>query len=197
MSVRCEGCDRTYDESRFEGGRTIWCACGRRVGVRLEPSWPRSGDAPRFIADAMLGRLARWLRLLGVDCAWDPEIADADLVRRSLEEERIVLTRDRSLPDEWWVSTIHVLPTDEWPEQLVDVMRHFGLAGETRLFSRCADCNRRLEPVSASEVSDRVPDDVTQQGLALHRCPACDRLFWDGSHTDRMRAFVERVLAEI
>ena len=69
-------------------------------------------------------------------------------------------------------------------------------AYDGRNFRRCADCNRPLEPVEASEVAGRIPEDVLEQQLPLHRCPGCDRLFWPGSHTDRMRAFVDSVLAE-
>jgi len=196
MHVPCEGCGRTYEEARFEGGRTIWCTCGRRVGLRLEPAWRDAAGPPRFIADAMLGRLARWLRLLGFDCAWDPEISDEALVRRGLEEERLVLTLDRALGDDWWVSTIHVIETRAWPEQLAEVVRRFDLARAIDLFARCGDCNLPLERVAAERVAGRVPADVLERGLELHLCAGCGRVFWEGSHTERMRAFVDEVLDE-
>ena len=95
MAITCHGCGREYDVTLFQFGRTIRCTCGARVGLehRIGPAVDEA--RPRFIADAMLGRLARWLRTLGYDTAYDDRIADADLVRRSLTEGRHLLTRDR------------------------------------------------------------------------------------------------------
>jgi uncharacterized protein with PIN domain len=78
--------------------------------VGLEPRL-RAPDSvpPRFVADAMLGRLARWLRLLGFDTAWVQDVSDGELVRRAIEEGRVILTRDRALPSEWRVAGVHVL----------------------------------------------------------------------------------------
>ena len=100
-------------------------------------------DAPRFLADAMLGRLARWLRLLGFDTAYAERLADGELVRRAIEEERWILTRDRSLPQEWRVSGVHVLAAEELVEQLRDVVQTFRLAGRARPFG---GVRRHLRP---------------------------------------------------
>ncbi len=196
MAVPCQGCGREYDVTLFEFGRTIWCTCGRRVG--LEPRTRRHGaDASnRFIADAMLGRLARWLRHLGFDCAHDSAIADADLVRRGVNEKRIILSRDRSLPDEWWVSEIHVVRAENARNQLIEVIRQFRLAREIHLFSRCADCNLPLQPVDASLVSGRVPTGVLDTQETFSTCPECNRVYWEGSHTERIRRFVDQLLAD-
>jgi len=197
VAVPCPGCGREYDVTLFSFGRTLWCTCGRRVG--LEPR-VRAGGPPtqkRFLADAMLGKLARWLRLLGFDCEHDPTISDADLVRRGILEERIILSRDRSLPEEWWVSGIHQVEAEAVRDQLLEVVRHFDLGGEVRLFSRCAECNRPLSPVERDHVRDRVPTSILASRDAFEECTGCGRIYWEGSHTDRFRRFVDRLLASV
>jgi len=121
VSVPCPRCGRDYDVALFQFGRTIDCTCGSRVG--LEPRVRRlpSGGEIRFIADAMLGRLARWLRTLGCDTAFDDEISDAELARRGIEEERAILTRDRRFREQWRVPSVLVLESQAPLEQLVEV----------------------------------------------------------------------------
>ena len=108
MGVPCPRCGRSYDVTLFQFGRTIWCTCGQRVA--LEPRLRSARDAePRFFADAMLGRLARWLRIAGFDTRHDPHVEDADLEALALEEGRAILTRDRALPQEWSVEDVLAL----------------------------------------------------------------------------------------
>lgn len=199
MAITCPGCHREYDVTLFQFGRTIHCTCGERVGLeqRLKPTPPE--DAPRFIVDAMLGRLARWLRTLGWDTAYDDFISDADLVRRALEEDRILVTRDRKLTEEWRIDGVLVLDANETVEQLAEVVTALDLARPDRLFTRCRSCNEPLEPVTPSKIADtprladRVPPRVLESHERFFRCPGCDRVYWEGSHTDRMRRTVDRV----
>ena len=195
MGVPCQHCGREYDVTLFEFGRTIWCTCGSRVGLR--PRARRIGPRAekRFIADAMLGRLARWLRLLGFDCAYDTRILDPDLVRRGVAEERIILSRDRALPQEWWVSEIYLVQAEDLRSQLAEVLRRFGLAAEIRLLSRCAECNQRLRPADAAAVADRVPERIRTTHDAFSECPGCGRVYWEGTHAARIRRFVDELLA--
>jgi uncharacterized protein with PIN domain len=158
----------------------------------------RRGDAPgepRFIADAMLGRLARWLRLLGQDTLYEPGIADRELVRRALEEGRYILTRDRRLTEEWRVADVYVVSADTPREQLAETLARFDLAGRIRLFSRCSRCNAVVAPVSRDDAAGRVPADVLASGARIFTCRSCGRLYWEGSHTARMREVLADVLA--
>jgi uncharacterized protein with PIN domain len=191
MSVPCSNCGRQYDVTLFQFGRTIHCTCGARVG--LEQRLTIDSDAPRFIADAMLGRLARWLRILGIDTEYEADIADAELVRRALEEHRVILTCDRPLREEWRIEDILVL--DSWAvmEQLREVVRHFGLQEHIRLFSRCSCCNAPLHEASARDAAERAPEYVLRNASAFQRCPSCGRVYWEGSHTERIR----RALADL
>ncbi len=181
--------------SLFAYGRTIWCTCGRRVAAEIVQRDLRAGTEARFLADSMLGKLARWLRILGFDCAHEEEIPDAQLVRRAIDERRTLLTRDRALPDEWRVAGIYVVRAEQTYDQLAEVLRRFEISDAVRLFRRCSRCNARLEVVRPEEVADRVPPDVVARQQELRQCGECRRVYWEGSHTRRMQGVVERLIA--
>ncbi len=191
MAVPCRNCGREYDVALFEFGRTIWCTCGSRVALEprvrsLEPSAEK-----RFVADAMLGRLARWLRLLGFNCTHDARISDEELVRQGVLEKRIILSRDRRLPEEWGVRDIYLVREEKVRGQLAELLGRFDLAASIRLLSRCSGCNRLLEPARRSEISERVPPRILETHASFSQCPGCGRVYWEGSHTERIRRFVE------
>lgn len=194
MGVPCPGCGRSYDVALFQFGRTLDCHCGTRVGLE-----PRVRELPgraetRFIADAMLGRLARWLRVLGYDTAYEEHIPDADLVRRALAEQRIILTRDRSLGSEWHVTGIHCVAAEEPLAQLAEVTARFELDPHARLFTRCSRCNQLLLAADRSEAEGHVPARTLETTERFQHCPGCGRFYWEGSHTAHMRHVLERTL---
>ena len=195
MAIPCPRCGRSYDVTLFEFGRTLWCTCGCRVGAETRMRLVDPADEIRFAADAMLGKLARWLRLLGFDSFYARDIADADLVRRAREEGRVILTRDRALPEEWRVADIHVLRSETTFDQLGEVISRFELADAVRLFSRCSGCNRELRPAAVADVADRVPERVLAGCESFWECPECHRVYWEGTHTLRIKRVVEQVLA--
>lgn len=216
MAIVCTGCGREYDVTLFQLGRTIHCTCGRRVGLEHRLSLPDRRERPRFIADAMLGELARWLRTLGHDTAYDDAIVDEALVRRAFDEDRHIVTRDRRLFEEWRVEGL-LIESDGALEQLREVVKALDLRRPARLFTRCRECNEVLEAVALSEVEDRLPQRVLERlrheapgqrpeervddsheavgeaSPTVARCPGCERLYWEGSHTERMRRMVDRV----
>lgn len=212
MAIRCPGCGREYDVTLFQFGRTIRCACGERVGVEAsiplradgageapgEDAREAAGGRPRFIVDSMLGRLARWLRTLGFDAAYEPSFDDEELVRRAFREGRLLLTRDRDLVEEWWLEGVLLLESDDPLEQLRRVARRFGLAAAARPFTRCTVCNEPLEPVPPGAVEGRIGEDVPERVARetddVRRCPSCGKLYWEGSHTRRMRARLDEAL---
>jgi uncharacterized protein with PIN domain len=142
----------------------------------------------------MLGRLARWLRVLDYDTAYESNIEDADLVRRALDEGRSILTRDQRLPEKWRIGKACVVLVAEEPmAQLTEVVQSIGLKQPRRLFRRCLECNVPLEVASAEEVSERVPERVLTSHNDFRRCPVCQRIYWEGDHTRRMRRQLESV----
>jgi uncharacterized protein len=193
MAVTCPRCGRGYDVTLFAFGRTIHCACGERVGLaaRIEAA-PRSGP-PRFAADAMLGRLTHWLRILGIDVSYSPDLGDEGLVRLALDQGRTLLTRDRALPVEWRIADFYLVESEAPLAQLREVADRFDLRPLARPFSRCSRCNEPLVPAARDAVRERVPPRVAETAAQFARCPSCGRVYWDGSHVARMR----RVLAEV
>jgi uncharacterized protein with PIN domain len=176
MGVPCPGCGRTYDVTLFQFGRTIDCTCGERV--RMQPLIRRHEPAiaPRFAADAMLGRLA---------------ISDAALVQQALVEQRVILTRDRKLTLEWTIPRLLVVSSQSPLDQLAEVVAAFSLDWRSGLFTRCNRCNTPLDAIDAERAQLRVPERVRLEQRAFKHCSGCDRIYWRGSHVDRIRERLE------
>ena len=152
-------------------------------------------DAPLFSADAMLARLARWLRVLGWDTRLDPQLPDPDLVALANAEGRLLLTRDRLLLRELQPARSLEIVHDAPLQQLVQVVTALQLAPPGELFTRCTVCNTPLsEPLPASQRALLLPPDVQALPGPARQCPGCGRIYWLGSHARRMRAAVEAVL---
>jgi len=177
----------------FAYGRTIWCTCGARVAADLLQRDVSQRPELRFLADEMLGRLGRWLRLLGFDCETWPGGADGEMVRCAVDEARILLTRDRRLRDEWHVSDLYLVDTDRTFDQLIDVLRAFDLMDSIRLFARCSVCNHRLHDAERHQAVGRVPARILETHERFRRCAHCERLYWEGSPTERIRRIVEQL----
>lgn len=149
----------------------------------------------RFAADAMLARLARWLRVLGFDTFYDPAVHDHELVRISNEEGRTLLTRDRHLLRELRPVRALEITHDAPLEQLRQTVTALALPAPAEPFTRCMVCNTLLsDPLPPVEADALVPEGVRGIPGAVRRCPTCARLYWHGSHTRRMRAAIERTL---
>jgi uncharacterized protein with PIN domain len=149
----------------------------------------------KFIADAMLARLARWLRILGFDTLYDPGVHDPELVRISNETQRVLLTRDRHLLRELRPAAAMELTHDRPLDQLKQVVEGLALAAPSELFTRCTVCNSVLsDPLPPEEAQALVPERVRSLDTPVRRCPTCLRVYWEGSHTRRMRAAIEREL---
>jgi len=151
--------------------------------------------APRFAADAMLGRLARWLRVLGFDTTYDASLADPALVRLADAEGRILLTRDRHLLRELRPARAIEVRSDLPLEQLRGILTALDLAPPAELFTRCLVCNAELSPpLPAIEAADSLPPAARGLPGPVRRCASCGRLYWHGSHVRRMRHALERAL---
>ncbi len=148
----------------------------------------------RFLADEMLAGLARWLRVIGYDTRLFKHGSDADAVRLAATEGRIVLTRDRRMLSEWWVDGCYLLRSERPLDQLREVVDRFGLPWRERLFERCLRCNVVLIPLPRGSAPPGVPQSVVERGLPLRSCRQCGRVYWEGSHTARMRATLEETL---
>lgn len=180
----------------FQFGRTIHCTCGARVGLEKRIRLPDGSEPPSFAADAMLGGLARWLRILGYDTVYGPRIEDEALVRRAAAEGRWLLTRDAGLLREWTVEGCLLVEADEPLAQLREILSRLELRPrEERAFSRCPRCNAALEEADVAEVEDEVPERVLAAQSRFRRCPGCGQVYWEGSHVRRIRERIGDLLA--
>lgn len=148
----------------------------------------------KLLADAMLGGLARWLRVLGLDAAYDPELGDAALVDRALGEGRVILTRDRRLVRRRRARNHLLIRSEVVDEQVGQVLAELGIEPDPAgLFSRCLRCNEPLVEVPAAEAAGEVPPFVARTQERFRRCPACGRIYWRATHVRRMRQRLERM----
>ncbi|MBS7455603.1 Mut7-C RNAse domain-containing protein [Coralloluteibacterium stylophorae] len=156
---------------------------------------PAQGGAA-FLADAMLARLARWLRTLGCDTLLEPQRPDRELVAIAACEDRVLLTRDRHLVAFLRPAKVFIPASDVPLEQLAEVVAHCALPAPTELFTRCLVCNAPLRAATAEEAAAHVPPTVQGSPDPVRRCPGCGRVYWQGSHTRRMREALWRALPE-
>jgi uncharacterized protein len=158
--------------------------------LRLRPQPLRE---PKFVLDVHLGRLAGYLRMLGFDTLYSNHASDAELVRISAEQGRILLTRDRGVLKHSAVTRGYWLRETNSHHQAEEVVRRFDLARYLRPLTRCMVCNRVLSKVSKSEVQGRVPIKVLEWCDEFEQCPGCGRVYWEGSHYRRMRLWIEQL----
>jgi uncharacterized protein with PIN domain len=148
---------------------------------------------PRFFCDVMLGRLARWLRALGHDTAYDRAADDAALLRRAGRERRVLVTRDTRI-----VAPPHVrlvlLRANDTPAQLRELVGALGIAVHPGLLTRCTVCNTRLRAAAADEIEARVPEYVRASKRDFRSCRGCGRVYWPGSHRRGIVASLEQAL---
>src|SRR5579872_1035405 len=150
----------------------------------------------RFVLDMHLGRLAAYLRMLGFDTHYSNHAADEELARISLDERRILLTRDRGLLKRSSVTHGHLMRETSPRRQLAEVVERFDLRRSMAAFSRCLRCNTRLEFAPKESVAPRLPERARQGHSEFQICPNCGRIYWKGSHYDRMLEMVRAIPGE-
>ncbi|MGC8880297.1 MAG: Mut7-C RNAse domain-containing protein [Anaerolineae bacterium] len=148
----------------------------------------------RFVVDVMLGSLARWLRRLGYDTDYANDRDDRELVRIARAEGRILLTRDSTLAARRGISAM-LIESQVLDEQLAQVVHAFPLPQGMSL-PRCSECNTPLQNVSPDEVMDCVPAYVYRTHKHFRRCPGCGRIYWPGSHWERIDRRLQRMGVE-
>jgi uncharacterized protein len=151
----------------------------------------------RFLADAMLGRLARWLRAIDADTLQLPlNASDHELVARAADEDRVLLTRDRHLLRELRPSHALAIEADDPLQQLVQVVGAFDLRPPAELLTRCLLCNTPLDALAENEAHTLVPPRSRDLPGVVRRCSTCGRVYWRGSHVRRMEAAIAATLPE-
>ena len=147
----------------------------------------------RFILDTHLGRLAAYLRMLGFDCLYQNDCEDAKLAAISVEQQRILLTCDRRLLMRKVITHGYWVRARQPKQQILEVLQRFDLFNALQPFSRCLHCNGLIRPVAKQSIVKHLQPRTRQYYQQFWQCPDCQKIYWQGSHYQRMLAFIENV----
>jgi uncharacterized protein with PIN domain len=136
------------------------------------------GGTPRFVADHMLGSLARWLRIMGYDTVYDKSLDDPGIANLARAESRFILTRDRELAKEPGALMIEA---DDLDLQLKAIAEKYGLKFHDNLF-RCSACNGELAALDKAQAKDSVPEGAFENNEKFWKCSKCGKVYWKGTH---------------
>lgn len=140
----------------------------------------------KFIADEMLGKLAKWLRTLGYDTLYHRNGDDIIMVQKALEEDRIILTRDTHISEIRLARKVMLIKSSNTWEQLKQVVNELKLDTKSNLFTRCIVCNELLSATNRESVRAQVPMYVYLTQTEFYTCPSCRKVYWQGTHKDFM-----------
>lgn len=147
--------------------------------------------ARRFIVDSMLGKLAKWLRILGFDARCNRIFSNVQIAEWG-REGFIVVTRNRRWGSQW--PLVQLTPNDPM-EQLRELVRFCGIGREEAApLERCIQCNGELRQIPKEEARGAVPDFIYQTHPLFHQCPGCGKIYWLGSHPGRIKERIRREL---
>jgi len=147
----------------------------------------------KFLLTREVGRLARWLRILGCDARYESSANTSACVLAALKEDRVLVTRNRRIGRRH-AGTIVCLSSDDVKAQLRELGQRLGLLWDaSQMFTRCLVCNRPLEAVAKDSVRERVPEFVFQTQEQFHQCPACRRVYWRGTHWGHVTEVLEEI----
>ncbi|KAA3438240.1 Mut7-C RNAse domain-containing protein [Rufibacter hautae] len=159
----------------------------------LPPLQIKSPQPARFVLDVHLGKLARYLRLLGFDTLYENHYDDQTIAQISGQEKRIVLTRDIGLLKQKVVVWGYWLRSQQWEEQLREVIIRYGLKSQIQPFTRCMACDGRIAEVPKESVLPLLPPKTRIYFHEFYQCLKCHRVYWKGSHFDKMQGFLDRL----
>jgi uncharacterized protein with PIN domain len=162
--------------------------------IKLHPPPQRP---TRFILDTHLGKLSSYLRLLGFDSIYSNNMDDDLLAEKSCDENRILLTRDIGLLKRSKVTHGYFVRSTHPKQQVVEVVRYFNLGPKITPFSRCLKCNELLHAIDKKEIWDSLKPDTRKHFNDFQICTQCERIFWEGSHFERMNNFVQDILDRV
>lgn len=152
-----------------------------------------SDEDSKFITDASLARLAKWMRLLGYDTVVYTKEAGREMLRQADSESRIVLTRRRDMIERQFSGILFLITDVIVSKQLKAVIEKFSLRiDRQKMFWICLECNQRLHPVEKNEVRDLVPPYVFENCEKYNQCPRCGKIYWMGTHSRNALSFMEK-----
>ena len=166
-------------------------AFGQDSGITMN----EDGSGLKFIVDLNVGKLARWLRLMGYDTLFLPTLDDGEMVKLALSQQRVLLTRDTQLMKWHIVSSgrvkVILIEGDDPGNQLLQVVQKLNLDYQFNPFSRCLECNALLEPRNPKDVEGQVPPYVFKTQTKYMQCSGCHRIYWRGTHWQAMNRVLQ------
>lgn len=154
---------------------------------------PKPLREPKFVLDIHLGKLARYMRMLGFDTFYRNDLKDEEIVHISLTEIRTILTRDVGLLKRGNVTHGYFVRNTEIEKQLEEVVKRFQLENEIKEFSRCIECNTLLKPIDKERIIDQLPPKVRKHYNEFYICPNCSKIYWKGSHVEDMLRVINKL----
>lgn len=142
----------------------------------------------------MLGKLAKWLRIAGLDVSYKNDIEDRVLIDQALSEDRIILTRDRNIKKRKIVKDCLLIHSDHLEEQIRQFFETYRISSTEGSFCRCIRCNTLLKDVDKRALKGRVPAYVLETTDKFKQCDSCKRVYWAGTHRENAEGFLKRVL---
>ncbi len=147
---------------------------------------------PRFAVDKMLGKLAKWLRILGYDTFYKNKISNATLLSIANSEHRIIITRNHFFKKSKHQIKIIFITKDRLEGQLIELNKKISLS-KNRMFTRCPICNRKTTEIEKEYVKDIVPEYVYQTQERFFQCLLCGKVYWEGTHLLNAKKFIENL----
>jgi uncharacterized protein with PIN domain/sulfur carrier protein ThiS len=154
---------------------------------------PKPLREPKFVCNVHLGKLARYLRMMGFDVLYKNNFEDAEIVQLSLKKRRAILTKDKGILKRSEVTHGYWVRSSKVEEQVKEILHRFDLIKEIKEFSRCIECNDLLKPVKRELIIDQLPVKVAKTQNEFYECPSCKKIYWNGTHYKRMLAFINSV----
>jgi uncharacterized protein with PIN domain len=148
---------------------------------------------PKFVLDVHLGKLARYLRMAGFDASYRNNFHDDDLMKISLAEKRTILTKDRDILKRNEVTHSYWVRNENTEDQLKEVIERFHLKNDINEFTRCLECNALLNKIEKEKVEMLLPPKVREWHYEFFQCPDCKKIYWKGSHYERMQKLISGI----
>ncbi|MEO1290432.1 MAG: Mut7-C RNAse domain-containing protein [Chloroflexota bacterium] len=150
---------------------------------------------PKFILDTHLGRLAAYLRMMGFDTLYKNDYADDVLAEVSASENRILLTRDIGVLKRGIVVYGYFVRETDPRKRLYEINARYNLRDWVDPFGRCMSCNGELQSVDKDSIRDEIPVDTYEAFDDYHQCQSCEKIFWKGSHYEKMERLIDEVVS--
>jgi len=163
----------------------------------FQETWSQSivtTDSMKFVVDCMLGKLARWLRILGCDTIYNPSLTLHDLLMISNQRGAVFLTRRKSISDTIASKYVFMINHEQFNEQLREVVDHFKLDVETTLFTRCTKCNIEVLAIEKSQAKGKISERSYMGFNEFFECPSCGSIYWGGSHRNNTLKKLHQIL---